>query len=304
MESERTEEYLEAIYKRQVKENPVSTSSLASDLGVSQPAVTDMLRTLDSKGLIDHKANKGAVLTRSGEERALAVIRRHRLWERFLTDMLGMEWDRVHEEACRLEHATSPDVEKRLAKLLGDIDTCPHGHSIPDASGNMRPETTTPISQFPPSQDVRILSISDEDPRLLKNIEKLGLRPGTIVKVLKRNKDGSMDIEHAREKIKLNSDTASILIAEAAPHETVSKEKAGMPLGKLPPGQTAVIKTCGGGSSSQGRCLSLGFTPGSVIKMMENYHHGPVLVKVRDTEVAIGRELADIICVIQKEQAC
>ena len=96
MESERTEEYLEAIYKRLRKETPVSTSSLAVDLGVSQPAVTDMLRHLEDKGLIDYKTSKGAVLTQSGEERALAVIRRHRLWERFLTDVLGMKWDKVH----------------------------------------------------------------------------------------------------------------------------------------------------------------------------------------------------------------
>ena len=181
MESERTEEYLEAIYKRQGKENPVSTSSLAADLGVSQPAVTDMLRTLENKELINYKVSRGAALTRSGEERALAVIRRHRLWERFLTDVLGMKWDKVHEEACRLEHVTSPDIEKGLSGILGDIDTCPHGHSIPDEKGNIKPEKTTLISEFRPLQKVRILAVDNEDPRLLRRIEKLGLRPGAVV---------------------------------------------------------------------------------------------------------------------------
>jgi DtxR family Mn-dependent transcriptional regulator len=304
MDTERTEEYLEAIYKKQSKENPVSTSSLAAELGVTQPAVTDMLRTLESKGLIGYKPGKGATLTPPGEERALGVIRRHRLWERFLTDMLGMEWDKVHKEACRLEHATSPDVEKRLAKLLGDIDTCPHGHSIPDASGNMRPETTTPISQFRPSKEVRILAIDNEDAALLRNIEKLGLRPGIVVKVLKRNTNGSLEIEINGEKATLDSGITTILMAEPAPQGPSIEEKAETTLGKLPAGETAVIKTCGGGGGSLGRCLSLGFTPGSVIKMMENYNRGPVLVRVRGTEVAIGRELADKICVIQEEPAC
>ena len=228
METERTEEYLEAIYKRQLKETPVMTSTLASDLGVSQPAVTDMLRTLEGKGLIIYKASRGAKLTRTGEEIALAVIRRHRLWERFLTDVLGMHMDKVHEEACRLEHATSPDVEKGLMKLLGDIDTCPHGHSIPDANGKIKPEKTTPISQFRPSKEVRILTIDNEDSALLRSIEKLGLRPGTVVKVLKRNKDGSLEVEFNGEKAALDSGIAAILMAEPAPQATSTEEEAEM----------------------------------------------------------------------------
>ena len=107
MKSERTEEYLEAICKRQETENPVSTSSLAADLAVSLPAVTDMMRRLEVNGLIDYSHNKGASLTKEGERIALSVIRRHRLWERFLVDILGLRWDEVHDEACRLEHALS-----------------------------------------------------------------------------------------------------------------------------------------------------------------------------------------------------
>lgn len=303
MESERTEEYLEAIYKRQGKETPVSTSSLAADLGVSQPAVTDMLRTLENKGLIDYKASRGAALTSSGEERALAVIRRHRLWERFLTDVLGMKWDKVHEEACRLEHATSPDMEKGLSSILGDIDTCPHGHSIPDEKGNIKPEKTTSISEFRPLQKVRIVAIDNEDPKLLRGIEKLGLRPGAVVTVLKRNKDGSLDVEFQEAKIAIDNATASVLTAEPATEISLPKEVAEIALGELRPGESAVIKTCGGGRGSLGRCLSLGFTPGSVIKMVENHHRGPVLVTLHDTEVAIGRQLAEKISVVRKEAA-
>ena len=151
MDSERTEEYLEAIYKEQSKGESASTSFLARDLGVSQPAVTDMLKNLESKGLIDYKSSKGATLTDTGVEKALGVIRQHRLWERFLTDVLGMKWDKVHDVACKLEHLNVPEVEERLAVILGDTDTCPHGHSIPDKEGNIKAGKSRTADKFLPA---------------------------------------------------------------------------------------------------------------------------------------------------------
>lgn len=302
MESERIEEYLEAIYKRQGRETPVSTSYLAADLGVSQPAVTDMLRTLENKGLIDYKSRMGASLTRSGEERALAVVRRHRLWERFLTDVLGMKWDKVHKEACRLEHATSPDIEKGLSTILGNVDTCPHGHAIPDEKGNIKQVKNTPLSAFRPPVKVRILSIDYEDPKLLRAMEKMRLLPGAIISVIKKNRDGSLDIEFQNTKLTLDNVTASFLTAEQVPVISLATDECEISLGELQSGESAVIKNFGGGRGSLGRCLSLGFTPGSIIKMVENYRRGPVLVRVHDTEVAIGRQLAEKISVVRKER--
>lgn len=303
MESERIEEYLEALYKRQGQGIPVSTSALAEDLGVSLPAVTDMLRHLKTLQLIDYQPNKGAVLTEQGTSKALAVIRRHRLWERFLTDVLGMNWDKVHDEACRLEHATSPDMEKKLSSILGDVNTCPHGHAIPDESGKINPVKTTSLSEFRPPVKVRILIVNNENTPLLKSIDKLGLRPGSIITLLKENKDGSLEIEYGKQRIVLDKQTATALSAEVTPDEDAEPEEE-IPLGKLLPGEFALIKAYGGGRGSMGRCLSLGFTPGSVIKMMENYNRGPVLVKVRDTEVAVGRQLADKISVVRRGSAC
>jgi len=301
MESERIEEYLEAIYKRRDRESPVSTSSLAADLGVSQPAVTDMLRTLENRGLIDYKSRMGASLTRSGEERALAVVRRHRLWERFLTDVLGMKWDKVHKEACRLEHATSPDIEKGLSTILGNVDTCPHGHAIPDEKGNIKQVKNTPLSAFRAPAKVRIFSIDYEDPKLLRAVEKLGLLPGAIISVTKKNRDGSLDIGFQNTKLTLDNVTASFLTAEQVPVISLATDECEISLGELQSGESAVIKNFGGGRGSLGRCLSLGFTPGSIIKMVENYRRGPVLVRVHDTEVAIGRQLAEKISVVRKE---
>jgi DtxR family Mn-dependent transcriptional regulator len=303
MDSERIEEYLEAIYKEQTKGDPASTSFLARDLGVSQPAVTDMLKNLESKGLIDYKSSKGATLTELGVERALGVIRRHRLWERFLTDVLGMKWDKVHEVACKLEHLDVPEVEERLAVILGDTDTCPHGHAIPDNKGNIKKEKAVPLTRFQALQRVNITAIDEGDSRLLAAIEKKGLKPQVIVTIHKKNEDGSLELEAGNRKIKINADLAMALLAEpvsAGQRDTIKEETT---LSKLNAGNTCVLKEYTGERSLLGRCLSLGFTPGSVVKMLENFNSGPVLVKVHDTEVALGRDLADHITVTRNENA-
>jgi DtxR family transcriptional regulator, Mn-dependent transcriptional regulator len=303
MDTERTQEYLEAIYKRQEGESPVTTSALAEDLKVSQPAITDMLRSLENRGLIDYAPGRGATLTEQGSEKALGVIRRHRLWERFLTDVLGMEWDRVHEQACRLEHVTSPEMEEKMANLLGNVDTCPHGHSIPDKNGHIKKEEARSLTGFKAGQKVYIQAVGKEDPDLLHKITGLGLQPHSIVSIVKREKNGALEIELAGEKIRLDAETASALLARPYAGEEPAVIEC-TPLTKFSPGQTGVIKTCEGGRGRQGRCLSLGFTPGTRVKMLENYNHGPVLVKLHDTEVALGREMAENVIVVKEEPAC
>ncbi len=303
MDSERTEEYLEAIYKEQSKGEAASTSFLARDLGVSQPAVTDMLKNLESKGLIDYQSNKGATLTDIGVERALGVIRRHRLWERFLTDVLGMKWDKVHDVACKLEHLDVPEVEERLAVILGDTDTCPHGHSIPDKDGNIKKEKAVPLTRFQPLQKVNILAIDEGDPRLLRDIEKKGLKPQVVVTILKKNEDGSLELEAGQKKIRINANLAGILLAEPVTIDHPSVIQEDTPLSRLGAGNSGVLKEYTGERNLLGRCLSLGFTPGSVVKMLENYNSGPVLVKVHDTAIALGRDLAEHITVTRNENA-
>lgn len=303
MESERTQEYLEAIYKRQDKETPVSTSSLARDLKVSQPAVTDMLGTLEKKGLIDYKTGKGTILTDTGRQRAIGVIRRHRLWERFLTDILGMRWDKVHDEACRLEHVSSPDIEEGLSSILGNIDTCPHGHSIPDKRGNIKPDDAIPLSKLRPAQKVRILTIDKEEPKLLRTVKKMGLEPQTDITILKKEKDGSVEIAIDNKKLWLDKELSAVLMAKPISdiEQAIPEE---IPLTRLVTGRSGIVKTYSGGRNMLGRCLSLGLTPGSIIKMLENYSGGPVLVKIHDTEIALGRGLAEKISVTPSEKAC
>ena len=301
MDSERTEEYLEAIYKEQSKGKPASTSFLARDLAVSQPAVTDMLKNLEGKGLINYESSKGATLTDAGVEKALGVIRQHRLWERFLTDVLGMSWDKVHEVACKLEHLDVPEVEERLAVILGDTDTCPHGHSIPDKNGNIKEEKAIPLTKFQPLQRVNILSIDEGDSRSLKDIEKKGLKPQVVVTIKKKNEDGSLEIEAGKKRIRLSAKLGAVLLAEPVTSNRLSVVKEETPLSKLVAGHSGILKEYTGERNLLGRCLSLGFTPGSVVKMLENYNSGPVLVKVHDTAIALGRDLAEHITVTQNE---
>jgi len=304
MESERVEEYLEAMYKRQKTEIPVSTSGLAKDLKVSLPAVTDMLRRLESEGLVEYRAHQGAVLTARGNERAVSVVRRHRLWERFLTNILGVKWDRVHREACRLEHATSPETEEKLASLLGNIDTCPHGYPIPDKNGNIKEQEVMPLSKFEVGQSVCILTIADEAPKLLRNIDKLGLRPGTVVTVKKKNSDGSLELESGEERLQLEKETATLLLAKRVSVEDKTAMAEEISLSRLASGESGIVKSYTGGRGMLGRCLSMGFTPGSLVKMVENFGSGPVLVKVHDTEVALGRGIAEKIVVTRNKDVC
>jgi len=304
MRSERVEEYLEAISKRQETETPVSTSSLAADLGVSLPAVTDMMQRLAADGLVDYEPNKGASLTAEGSRAALTMIRRHRLWERFLTDILGMQWDKVHDQACRLEHAISPETEDRLAALLGDADTCPHGHPIPDKNGATRDEKLRPLSDFDVGQTVRISAVAIEEGRLLRKIGKLGLKPKSIAKIERKDDDdGSVELRMDGRTVLMDKATADCLLARAlSPGEEATDEEISMVM--LQTGESGVLKSYKGGKDMLGRCLSMGFTPGSPVRMVGNFGRGPVLVKVHDVEVALGRGMADKIMATRKNPRC
>jgi DtxR family Mn-dependent transcriptional regulator len=244
------------------------------------------------------------VLTDIGNERALSVIRRHRLWERFLTDILGMKWDKVHKEACRLEHVTSRDVENGLSHILGDVDTCPHGHYIPGREGQIKKDEGVPLSEFKPKQKVCIAAIADEDTEFLRKIDRLGLQPKTIATILKKYPDSSLEVEVNQKRIRLNKDIAFSILAKLATDGESATIGEEMPLSKLTSGQSGVVRLYAGGCGMLGRCLSLGLTPGSLVKMLKNFNKGPVLVKVLDTEVALGRELADKIIINPDKTVC
>jgi DtxR family Mn-dependent transcriptional regulator len=183
MISENIEEYLETIYKLEQDASPVATTALARQLGISPASVSEMAGKLAEQGLVTREPYKGVSLTPAGQVQALAVIRRHRLWERFLTDVLGLSWEQVHEEACRLEHVTSPLVEERLAQFLGDPQTCPHGHPMPTANGKLVVEAGRPLGELTAGQRARVLRVPEEDETLLQYLATLGLQPQATVHV-------------------------------------------------------------------------------------------------------------------------
>jgi DtxR family Mn-dependent transcriptional regulator len=178
------EEYLEAIYKMSLEGGPVIAARLAERMGVSPPTVADMLRRLTENGYIKVNRKQGVTLTKKGTEEAEALVRRHRLAERMLTDVLGLGWDEVHDEACRLEHAISDQVAEKLAEKLGNPETCPHGHPIPGSkAAKVRKKPPTPLSQLCVGDEATIERVSEEEPQLLQYLATLGLLPNARIRV-------------------------------------------------------------------------------------------------------------------------
>jgi DtxR family Mn-dependent transcriptional regulator len=178
------EEYLESIFKLQRDPGPVTVTRLAAELGVAPPSVSEMLRRLRADGLVEEPADgRSITLTAAGLAEGAALVRRHRLSERFLVDYLDMPWDEVHDEACKLEHVLSPEVEARLAEQLGNPRTCPHGHAIPDEDGTLIEEDLRPLSGLEPGDEAVIGCIAEEKSDLLRYLASLGLLPDTPVAV-------------------------------------------------------------------------------------------------------------------------
>lgn len=184
MITQAVEEYLEAIYKMSLEGGPVIAARLAERMRVSPPTVADMLRRLTESGYVKVAKKEGITLTKRGKEVAESLVRRHRLWERFLTDVLGLNWDEVHEEACKLEHAMSPQVEEKLANILGNPETCPHGYPIPGTpEAKKREKKNRPLSSFGVGEEGIIERVAEEEPKLLQYLATLGLFPNARVKV-------------------------------------------------------------------------------------------------------------------------
>lgn len=177
------QEYLEAIYHLQKEESPVSTSALAERLGVSPASASEMMHRLSAQGLTEGRHYEGVSLTETGRRLALATVRRHRLWERFLYDVLGMDWAELDDDACRLEHLTSKVVEERLARLLGEPESCPHGHPLPSAEGELQPELGVPLEELGPGQSGVIRLVPEGAKEMLQYLAELGLLPGRLVEV-------------------------------------------------------------------------------------------------------------------------
>jgi DtxR family Mn-dependent transcriptional regulator len=170
------EEYLEAIYKLS-QHGPVRPTQVAEAVGVSGPTVTATLRRLALQGYVSREGTK-VVLTEEGLRRSLDIVRRHRVAETFLVDTLGLDWEAAHEEACTLEHALSPRVLKALEEFLDNPAVCPHGHPIPSEDGSVVELAGRPLCDVPAGSSALVLSVAEDDQRILGYLGELGLRPG------------------------------------------------------------------------------------------------------------------------------
>jgi DtxR family Mn-dependent transcriptional regulator len=209
---ESTEEYLEGIYRLEREGSGVTTSGLAADLGVAPASVSGMLKKLASDGYIDHRARGEAKLTPKGLAVAVRVVRRHRLAERLLTDVLGMSWDEVHAEACRLEHAISERVEERLVLVLGNPQVCPHGHPIPPLDLTDPPKIGVSLSQLATGSSAVVHGVTQEVPEMLRYLAEIGLRPGAHVVLCERAPlSGPVTIEVAGKQHAISIELAKIV---------------------------------------------------------------------------------------------
>jgi DtxR family Mn-dependent transcriptional regulator len=194
------EEYLEAIYRLAASGEGPTTTGLADHLDVRPASVTGMLKRLADLGLVDHKRYGRIKLTAVGGRRAQAIVRRHRLAERLLTDMLDVPLDQVHDEACRLEHALSADVARRIAKKLGDPELCPHGHPI-DAQIQDR---TMSLLDAPEGAALVLARLGDESPEVVRYLADRKLLPRARLKVKTREPVGGGVV------VELNGETHTI----------------------------------------------------------------------------------------------
>jgi DtxR family Mn-dependent transcriptional regulator len=181
MPSATLEEYLEAIYKLAQK-GPVRPTPIAETIGVSGPTVTATLKRMESQGLISRDGNE-VVLTDEGMAEAIGIVRRHRIAERFLVDVLGMPWGEAHEDACELEHALSPRVLKALEVYLDNPEVCPHGHPIPNEDGAVVEVEGSSLCEYGTGSDVRIVQVAEDDEAMLAYLGSMGMFPGTSVTV-------------------------------------------------------------------------------------------------------------------------
>ena len=178
--SRAVQDYLKIIYDLSLSHQRASTTDIANCLDVTPASVTGMIKKLarSQPPLVDYQKHQGVTLTATGKREALAVIRRHRLLELFLYEVLDYSWDQIDAEACRLEHVISDQFEERIAQTLGNPTHDPHGDPIPSPALEMPPCATTSLKELRPEQRATVKRVRDYDPELLRYLHEHGIVPG------------------------------------------------------------------------------------------------------------------------------
>jgi len=220
------EDYLKAIYELEAGGGVAGTNEIAVALHIAPPSVSGMLRRLSRQGLATHEPYKGVQLTREGRRAALRTIRRHRVIESYLTRALDYPWDRVHDEAERLEHSASDELIDRMAAAIGEPATDPHGAPIPTREGTLTPEPLLEtLAGLGEGATARIARVSDRDGGRLRYLATLGIAIGTRVEVVSREPfDGPIAIRIGARRRTIGTELARhILVAPIATKRQVRR---------------------------------------------------------------------------------
>jgi DtxR family transcriptional regulator, Mn-dependent transcriptional regulator len=223
------EDYLKVIYEIESAGAAAGTNEIAQVLGIAAASVSGMVRRLADQGLIAHERYRGVRLTEAGRRAALRTIRRHRIIESYLAGALGYPWDRVHDEAERLEHACSDELIDRMAAAIGEPSTDPHGHPIPTREGMLVERQVVPLGEVPAGAQVRVERVSDKDGDRLRYLAELGVTPGTILELIRREPfDGPLTLRVGSAERSIGPALANqVLVSLAAKVE--SRPAAGRP---------------------------------------------------------------------------
>jgi DtxR family Mn-dependent transcriptional regulator len=212
------ENYLKAIAEAEAEEETVIAATLARWLNVSAPAVTMATRRLKRDALIEVARDGRISLSAQGREIALRLIRRHYLIERMLTEIFGMEWFKVHEEAEQLEHAVSSEFEARLEERLGSDRNCPHGFTPGlESREERRSRGLISLAELPEGRQGAVVSVFERDRQLLEYLDGLGIRPGAVVGMLARNADSTITLHVSGRSVPLGNSAAEKVWISALP---------------------------------------------------------------------------------------
>lgn len=212
--SESTEMYLKAMVELGLS-NVVSIGRLAERLNVTPVSANEMVRRLGDQGLLTHTPYKGVSLTDKGREAACNVVRRQRLWEVFLFEHLHIEWAKLYELACSLEHATAPEVTEALATFLGDPKFCPRGNPIPAADGSFLPLDGKPLSAAQVGETLKVLAVNATNTDVLKYLQDRGILPGQEMTVLEAAPlQGPLTLTVGKKEVALGLSLAEFVIVK------------------------------------------------------------------------------------------
>lgn len=216
MQSLTEENYLKIIYHlSENNDNAIQTNAIAEKMQTKAASVTDMIKKLADKRLIDYKKYQGVRLTENGRRTAINVVRKHRLWEVFLVEKLNFKWDEVHDIAEDLEHINSAELIERLDEFLAFPKSDPHGDPIPDKNGKFDTIPFTKLSKLPPGSKGLITGVSEHSSLFLKHLEKLGLTLGKALEIKEiTDFDGSVELIVEQKNISVSREVARHILVK------------------------------------------------------------------------------------------